>query len=169
MPSLALCLFHTHSRLSIQMKCVSFKRVLTAEPERCSNKFTYCPPSLNNPLAKIMFFLMLCALSSDSSLSCDSPRGLESGDLVVHVTVIIFFNGDKDTDSRDSAYSFSSPATPILFWDSVSVPDRNEISQRKASPYCVQKNSLTRGAMLCVCAHRKKHTPSCSVYTCRPK
>ncbi len=79
------------------------------------------------------------------------PRGTESRDMEVHVTVIIFFNRDKDMDSRDSAYSLSSPApTLILFGDSVPVLDRNEFSQSKVSPYCVQK-TLKHTEPCCVC------------------
>lgn len=87
------------------------------------------------------------------------PCGPESGDLLVHVTVIIFFNRDKDMDSRDSAYSLSSPApTLILFGDSVSVLDRNEFIQSRI-PYCVQRHSYAHSHIVCV--HQKYiHTSS---------
>lgn len=94
------------------------------------------------------------------------PWGPASGDLVAHVTVIIFFDGDKDMDSRDSAGSLSSPApTPILFGDSVSVLDRNEFSHSKVSPHCVQKRSYTHSRIVCV---HQKHTHS-REYTCTQK
>lgn len=81
------------------------------------------------------------------------PCGPESGELVVHVTVIIFFNRDKDMDSRDSAYSLSSPTpTLILFGDSVSVLDRNEFIQ-SSIPYCIQRYSYPHRHIVCV--HQK--------------
>lgn len=90
-----------------------------------------------------------------------TPRGPESGDLVAHVTVIIFFNGDKDMDSRDSDYSLSSPAP--MFGDSVSLLDRNEFIQSKVGPYCVQRHPYTQSHIECV--HQKHAHPR--KYTCR--
>lgn len=77
------------------------------------------------------------------------PPGPGSGDLVLHVTVIIFFNRDKDMDNSDSAYSLSYPAaTLILFGDSASVLDGNELNQRKVCSHRAQRHSNA----YCVCA-----------------
>ena len=80
-----------------------------------------------------------------------TPWGPESGDLVVHVTVIIFFNGDKDMDSSDCACSLSSPAlTLILFGDSVSVLDRKWIQPKQSKPIlCTETRVHTEP--YCVC------------------
>lgn len=100
-----------------------------------------------------MFFLCCVPFHLTASFHA-IPRGPESGDLVVHVTVIIFFNGDKDMDSRDSAQSLSSSATTlILFGDSASVLDRNVFSQSKVGAHIVYSNILT--AYVCV---YQKHT-----------
>lgn len=43
------------------------------------------------------------------------PRGPESGDRVVHVTVIIFFSRDKDTNCRDSALILHAPLPRLWY------------------------------------------------------
>lgn len=80
-----------------------------------------------------------------------TPSVPASGDSVVHVTVIIFFNRDKDMDSRDSAVSPpSSPApTLILFGDSVFFAEMNS-AKAKLYPYCEQKHSHAPSHIECV-------------------
>lgn len=60
----------------------------------------HLPPVTTLTRDNVLF--MSRALSSDSSLSCDSPKG-QSLETSVHVPVIIFLNRDKDIDRRDSA------------------------------------------------------------------
>lgn len=80
------------------------------------------------------------------------PLGPQSGDLVVHVTVIIFFNRDTDMDSRDSALvpQLSFPQLWYCLGTLVFVLDRNEFIQSKVGPILCTETFLTHRAILYV-------------------
>lgn len=71
------------------------------------------------------------------------PRGPESGDVLVHVTVIIFFTRDKDMDSRDCLLPQHSGPISDIVWGQKK--NENEFSQKQSKPI----HTLTAKVVLC--------------------
>lgn len=80
------------------------------------------------------------------------PRGPESGDRVVHVTVIIFFSRDKDTDCRDSALILHAPLPRLWYCAGDSGVCSWQKPQQSWPILCAEALFLTEP--YCVCARK---------------
>lgn len=80
------------------------------------------------------------------------PRGPESGDRLVHVTVIIFFSRDKDTDCRDSALILHAPLPRLWYCAGDSGVCSWQKPQQSRPILCAE--ALFRTKPYCVCAQK---------------
>lgn len=94
----------------------------------------------------MFFFLFSVPFHLTASFHTSSHRGPESGDVAVHVTVIISLQTEmKDTDGRGADSSLSSSATTLdtVWGRRVSILDTNVCSRKQEAALMVHSVILT--------------------------